>query len=60
MSALKSDFKHALRMSLKTPGFTIAVVAALAIGIGADNPCARSSSGEQETPRRAARSSEPM
>jgi putative ABC transport system permease protein len=33
---LRADLKHALHMFVKNPGFTIAVVAALALGIGAD------------------------
>jgi predicted permease len=36
MGNLRADVKHALHMFLKNPGFTIAVVAALALGIGAD------------------------
>ena len=30
------DLKHAFHMFIKNPGFTIAVIAALALGIGAD------------------------
>ncbi len=36
MDTLRADLKHALHMFLKNPGFTLAVVAALALGIGAD------------------------
>ena len=36
MGNLRADLKHALHMFVKNPGFTIAVVAALALGIGAD------------------------
>jgi putative ABC transport system permease protein len=32
----RADLKHALHIFVKNPGFTIAVVAALALGIGAD------------------------
>jgi putative ABC transport system permease protein len=32
----RADLKHALHMFVKNPGFTIAVIAALALGIGAD------------------------
>jgi putative ABC transport system permease protein len=32
----RADLKHAFHMFVKNPGFTIAVVAALALGIGAD------------------------
>ncbi|WP_263356473.1 ABC transporter permease [Acidicapsa ligni] len=36
MDNLRDDLKHALHMFVKNPAFTIAVVAALALGIGAD------------------------
>ena len=36
MGTLHADLKHALHMFVKNPGFTIAVIAALALGIGAD------------------------
>jgi len=36
MGDFRADLKHALHMFVQNPGFTIAVVAALALGIGAD------------------------
>jgi putative ABC transport system permease protein len=36
MEAFIKDFKHSLRMFLQSPGFTLAAVAALTLGIGAN------------------------
>jgi putative ABC transport system permease protein len=36
MGSFRSDVQHAVRTIVKTPGFTIAAVAALALGIGAN------------------------
>ena len=36
MATLLADIRHSLRMFWKNPGFTVAVLAALALGIGAD------------------------
>ena len=36
MDAFFRDIKHSVRMFLKTPGFTVTVIAALALGIGAN------------------------
>jgi len=36
MFTLLADIRHAIRMFAKNPGFTLAVIAALALGIGAD------------------------
>jgi putative ABC transport system permease protein len=36
MGSLRSDVQHSVRIFVKAPGFTIAAIAALALGIGAN------------------------
>lgn len=36
MDDFLKDLKHSIRLFLQTPGFTIAAIAALALGIGAN------------------------